>query len=202
MNDDSIAITFQLTIEDYAKFSADTACGTKGVINSIESAKQCVRILPILLAVFIVCLIFDFYKEDISSFHDYFSSAPNRMLLPLFIFLCFFTLLVCLYNSGQYSRCQKFARSILMTGDNKQILSPSELVISRDGVLSRSEYSETTTKWSGVEKVIIQNGDLCIFLSSLSAYCIPVRFFSSREELRNVYDKCVYWYELEKRSFS
>ncbi|MBK9584766.1 MAG: YcxB family protein [Alphaproteobacteria bacterium] len=71
--------------------------------------------------------------------------------------------------------------------------------INESKVSSSSQYHYAEYLWNGIEKVDITEGNLHIFVSSLSAFVIPARFFKSEEEKQRVYEQCLKWWQVAQQ---
>lgn len=202
MSGEAIEIEYQLTADDLAKFSADTAMPFFGKPKFKQIFPQILMAFLILIfcscfSIIILALLFGeaaFFKQAISFFYD---SSLHYFFILFVPFTFLFVVLVFMFpdQKAKHKRFYNYSKFQISSGRNLMHLLPRWLKVSDGGLYERSEHYEATYSWRGVEKIAVQNGDLCIFVSAITAILIPSRFFKSEEEKQRVYAQCAAWFE-------
>ena len=202
MSGEVIEIEYQLTVDDYAKFSADTAMRHFGRPKFSQSfIKTCLAFFILLSCLFFTTLTltflfsnYFFFKEWLSSLLELYSNYFFIMVIPLtFAFVVLISMFPdqksrhrCLYNNAKYQ---------INLGKKRMTFAPRKVELSSKCIAETSEFYEVCYKWAGMDSVSLQAGDLCFFTSSMSALIIPSRFFKSEEEKQRVYEQCLTWWQ-------
>ncbi len=191
MADDTIEIEYQLTVDDYAKFSADRQLASDGYK---KSKKTFFKVYVVFCAFIVITNFFSAYNEYSQSQNitDVYSS-----IFTVVLSFCLLSYLLYFFTNRK-KRHQALAAcmmELLKEGLNKVWFSESSLVLSQSSVLYSCEYAKSEHIWDGIEKIEILDGDFCIFVSSISAFVIPSRFFESEEEKQRIYEQCVAWHK-------
>lgn len=98
------------------------------------------------------------------------------------IFLVCYILWVIFYPKYFKWTTSKRMVKMLDEGDNTDMLGKRSLTLSEEGVIDCSTLSESKTAWSAIEKITQTQKHIFIFISSVSAYILPVRVFKNDNE--------------------
>lgn len=148
-------------------------------------------------------LTFQMRREDVLAFsREYHAASPTyqrtragvRFMLPV-VMLCFwlFTLAsgsfdwtrtiiylgvavlwVFLYPARFDRRVQQYAEKTLEEGSYSKSLGPCELTLSESGLHSKSNTGESTFFWSSVDRLLLTDSYLFVFLTGPMGYPIPI----------------------------
>ena len=146
---------------------------------------------------------FQMRREDVLAFtREYHSSSPTyqsarkkvRLMLPA-VMLCFWLFKLAtdgfrwgstlvflgvailwyfLYPSSFDHRVERYAQKTLDEGSHRKGLGPCELTLSESGLHSKSNYGESTFYWAAVDRVLLTDAYLFIFLNGATGYPIPI----------------------------
>lgn len=194
MSGEVIEIEYQLTVDDYAKFSADRSFHTLFNKASLPWFLQMVAI-GIFVPHFLIALLYLIggSKSLVELFYIAFVMPFNPLFL--FILLSSFLIYFIFFKFLLRPVYKTSGRSMVKRGRNVYLLSARKLVIDEFGLHETTPYSDFRLLWTGIESVKIVNGDVVIGLSSVSASFVPSRFFKSEEEKQRIYTQCVAWWE-------
>jgi hypothetical protein len=193
-----IEIEYQLTVDDYAKFSADVHfTKMQRRIGMLSFLRTSIFIVLFLLAViFIVFFVRVFKGElELSGFLNFFIISLFNSVLPFMIFWLFVVFSFFFGTKFGYRKIKAVSKRKLGVGENRSFLAASKLMLAKGGVTQSSEYAKFEFKWAGIEKVEILNNDFCLFVSACSAIIVPSRFFKSEEEKQRIYVQCLKWWQ-------
>ncbi len=185
-----IEIEYQLTVDDYAKFSADLQ------VFTVEHKKSNAVFIRIYVFTLLFCLIVD----AINAYAEYLEGVDfdifKYVFTSLFVFILFTYLLYFFVSKKKKHYMYSSAlKSMMEEGDNKALLSPHKITLSERAIFQKSDFVQSEYRWGGIEKVQMLDGSLCLFISAISALYIPSRYFKSEEEKQRVYAQCVAWFE-------
>lgn len=198
MVDEPIEIDFQLAAEDQAKSLADTSASFIVKPSKLKLALPIIVLTLFGLCIFWVLMYALAFAMGTRDFQGVTSDLSRFTTFEFFasygiIILCFVAILENIYENA-HKDSKNFVLRMIVSGKNKAMFSPAQAVLSKDDVRVHSDFINCTFKWTGIEKVEIQDGDFCIFYSSISALCIPLRFFASEQEKQAIYQKCQIWF--------
>jgi magnesium-transporting ATPase (P-type) len=74
------------------------------------------------------------------------------------------------------------ARQRLREGRCDALVGPRTLTLEDDGIVERSRTGETRTSWPAVERVVVDDRFVLIYLSAVHAHVVPRGAFASREQ--------------------
>lgn len=66
---------------------------------------------------------------------------------------------------------------MLNEGKNAYFLGPWSIELLEDGIVTTNSFSESKTKWDGIEKIIESEEHIFIYVGVASAFIIPKRAF-------------------------
>ncbi|MEM9398836.1 MAG: hypothetical protein AAF984_01390 [Verrucomicrobiota bacterium] len=72
---------------------------------------------------------------------------------------------------------------------NRPVITKHELEIANDDLIETTEYNISKHKLSSINRIVDRFGLLMIYISTLHAHVIPIKSFSSSEELRKFKNK-------------
>ena len=146
---------------------------------------------------------FQIRREDALAFsREYYAASPTyrrtrtrvRFMLPV-VMLCLwlFTLAISgfdwtgtiiflgpavlwlfLYPARFDRRVQRYAEKAIDEGSNSKSLGPCALTLSESGLHSKSNTGESTFYWSSVDRVLLTDSHLFIFLAGPIGFPIPI----------------------------
>jgi|Deesub1362A_J573_1020465.scaffolds.fasta_scaffold31039_1 hypothetical protein len=90
---------------------------------------------------------------------------------------------------------RKSIRKMLQEGENKGAIGRHRLTITPEGVIEKTDFNETKTAWSSVEKIAVTENGIYIYMSSIAAYIVPKRAFSSKEAFNEFVQTLKQYYE-------
>ena len=200
MADETIVIEYQLTLDDLADFSATVANSHQKktpFLKRLLGQFKCMAfgILVVSLIIITISLFGNGFDvlESISMVVGMYTSAVFWLLiipsLIIFLILSYFPRTKMLRK-----HYKNYLSMTFKNGNNKALLSPSTLILSPEFVRNENNYHHVKYRWEGIEKVEIINNSLSVFISSISAYYIPSRFFKSEEHKNEVFQKCQQWF--------
>lgn len=146
-------IQFETTIDDLIAFNK------YHYANSSTFQKQKKRdtiILPIIIFVLLITLYALIQSWEILLF--------GLIFLSLYIFF-----ILRAYKSGIYKNVKK----IIEEQDTKGTIGKHILKINEDGLTEITEVNERKDKWSGVQKIVVDNDHAFIYVGTLQAHVIP-----------------------------
>lgn len=189
MSGEVIEIEYQLTVEDYAKFSADWQ------MLSAEDKKT----NSVFYKIYFVSLSFCLIVNSFTAYTEYVEGVDFNIYAHIFSFLVVFLLFTYLLHffvsrKKRYYLYASCLKSMMAEGNNKAWLSPHKLILSDSAIFQKSDYVQSEYKWNGIEKVQLLDGCLCLFISAISAIYIPSRYFKSEEEKQRIYEQCLMWW--------
>ena len=167
----------------------------------------------------LMTLNFQMRREDILAFtREYHSASPTyqrtrmrvRFMLPaimlclwLFtfatrgfewtatvVFLGVAALWYCFYPARFDRRVERYAGKTLDEASHSKCLGPCELTLSEAGLHSKSNTGESTFYWSAVDRVLLTEAYLFIFLTGPIGYPIPIADVGS-EAAQSAYDYAI-----------
>ncbi len=203
MSGEVIEIEYQLTVDDYAKFSADlhfTKAQRK--VGMLSFLKTSTFIILFLLAViFIIFFVRVFRGElELSGFLNFFIISLFNGVLPFIIFALFVNFSFFFGTKFGYGKIKAVSKRMISVGENRSFLAATKLKIEKGAVTQSSEYAKLEFNWAGIEKVEIINRDLCLYISAISAIIVPSRYFKSEEEKQRIYAQCLKWWEAAREN--
>jgi len=187
MAEETITINFQLNEKDYKKFSTHVFLRYRNRLSFFEIFLMFV--VYILLGVFVAYIFQSTINQNVLTFLSY---DVLRILI----------LTVLLFSPG-VGTCLAFdffykQNSARVLKNDKMPLAQTIISFSPDNISLSSQYVKAEYPWEGFEKIEIQNGDLCLFTSTLTAIYIPKRFFKTEQEMEFLYEKLIVWFERAK----
>ena len=155
----------------------------------------------------IILIEYTINKEDLLDFNLYhifnskhykryalFSRVIGPVILILAPIILFFITSSLLYSLSVYGvvaplwiiyyprylrwHTKKELKKILGEGENRGVIGDMTIALTLTGIHQTSESGEEITYWSGVEKVIITDDHIFIYISTSKAYIIPKRELS------------------------
>lgn len=105
-----------------------------------------------------------------------------RDLLPLFVFV---PLYLIYFPYAHRRTIQRTIEGMTSEGKNRGMLGRRRLTLKAEGLAEATEVSETTTSWSGVERVSVSEEHAFIYVSALAAITVPRRAFPSETEFNS-----------------
>ena len=198
MADDTIEIEYQLTVDDYAKFSADFLMTPERRSEHMRSFLKVILFYICLIET--ICLLgfwSEFTNENVSLnqifvYHwDYWFSA--KPLIPLIAIVVVYWL--CYSKRRVRRRYMTCMQREYGRGQNISLLALSTITLSEEGFKVVSPYHHSFFSWKGAEGVGLYGGDLGLVISAVSYLCIPSRFFETEEETQRIYEQCVAWHK-------
>ncbi len=104
-------------------------------------------------------------------------------LLPLFSVVPFYLL----YYPWAYRRkVRKVVDGMVSEGRNRGLFGRHRLTISPENVTDSSEHRQSSTMWSGVERVVTTDTHAYIYTSAMAAIIVPGRVFGGPSAIRGV----------------
>ena len=88
-----------------------------------------------------------------------------------------------LYPKMLERRIRKQVKKMLSEGQNKILLSDTTLTVNEEGIKCTTEYNETNTKFSAINKVEITNKHIFVYNNAVSAIIIPLSAFETQNEV-------------------
>jgi hypothetical protein len=73
-------------------------------------------------------------------------------------------------------------------GKNLGVLGEHYMKIDQHGLIERTSVGESSSTWSGVERIARNNDYIFIYSSALGAYIVPRRAFASQTEFDKLHD--------------
>ena len=87
---------------------------------------------------------------------------------------------------------------MLDEGENVDMLGKRSLTLTEKGIVDCSTLSELNTDWRVIEKITQTQKHIFIFISSVSAYILPVHVFKNENEKKRFIDKLNYMVDKAK----
>lgn len=79
-------------------------------------------------------------------------------------------------------------RALLEEGSTRTLVGQRRLSLTPDGVVVRSAYQETATRWEGVDRIVPAPGHVFIFTCPTCAHIVPRRAFADERQYRTFLD--------------
>ncbi len=78
---------------------------------------------------------------------------------------------------------RRSARRQLAEGHNRSVLGPRKLEIGDDALVEISEQGQQQTRWSAVERVVVTDEHVFIYLSATAGHTVPRGAFATAEQM-------------------
>lgn len=160
-------IKYELTKDDFLEFNLYHAENSKTVKKTLNIQR------------YIISIIFIFAAIVMSSYLD----IPYSFTIPFYLVV--FLIWVLFYPKYFKWHIKRNVSKMLDEGKNKGIIGEQSLSISNEGIISISEVGEMKNNWSSVEKIVKTDKIILIYISSISAYIIPIKAFNNEEEVNS-----------------
>jgi hypothetical protein len=159
-------INYRLTEEDYLKFNLFH-------INNSESANKSLKTQR--FATPFVYIIFAYIFANI---------ADIPFLYALIPFLIVGILWVIFYPRYFQSRILSQTTKMIREGKNEGLLGEHTMTLSDEGIVDSNPNGETRVNWTGIIKLVEDESNLYVYISSVSAYIIPKKDLTNVEDVR------------------
>jgi hypothetical protein len=93
------------------------------------------------------------------------------------------------------SSIEKQVRGMLMEGHNRGLLGPRRITITPESISEVSDCGQTVRVWSCIERIVVTQAALYVYLHCLSALIIPERCFGTRAEFEDFADLTEHYFE-------
>lgn len=157
-------IDYDLTREDYLAYS----------IHHMEHSKSIKRSL--FIQRYLLSLIFFVFPFIMA----------NATEVPLAFWLAAYTIIYILwviYYPRYFVRStKKRITKMINEGKNENLFGAYSIALTEDGVEQTSKTGESSVTWGGIERIDETKDHIFIYLSSVSAYVIPIRAFDNEEQ--------------------
>lgn len=157
-------IDFQLTVEDYIEFNTE-------FIKSSETMKKSMFIYRYVVSLMFLVAPFVFSRI---------TEIPFLFWMGSFVIA--YILWVVFYPRRIIKITEKRILKMLEEADNSEFIGEQSLSLTEDGIEKKSKVSEQKIDWISVQRITETKNLIIVYVSAVSAYIIPVRFFSSAEE--------------------
>tara|TARA_R110001592_G_scaffold16881_10_gene71638 strand:- start:4457 stop:5077 length:621 start_codon:yes stop_codon:yes gene_type:complete len=193
MADDTIEIEYQLTADDVIKFSLNFWSPKKSQTDVVEVSK--LKKVGKIILWGVACTIYSFaitggLRED--GFNNVFDSVWDYIIFILLF--CSMMLIFLPTDSWVKKITKRKMMKKIHSEKNGNLFSPVKMQINSSEISVYQKYANLTFKWQGLEKIELEYGDLCIYVSSLNAMAIPSRFFESEDEKQRIFEQCKTWF--------
>lgn len=160
-------IKYELTKDDIIDFNLYHSENSKTIKRSLNIQR------------YIISVIFVFAAIVMSSYLD----IPYSFTIPFFLVVS----LIWIFYYPKFFKwlIKRNVSKMLDEGKNKAIIGEQRLSISNEGIIAISEAGEMKSNWSLVEKIGKTKKNIYIYISSISAYIIPIKAFNNEEEVNN-----------------
>lgn len=100
-------------------------------------------------------------------------------IIPLVAGVFFFLIFPWLNNYGIRSRTTK----LLKEGSNKAMIGRQRITLQDDSLYCEAPSGESKVKWDAVERVVVNNNHVLLYLGSMNALVIPKRAFANEIDM-------------------
>ena len=98
-------------------------------------------------------------------------------------FVVIWLLMIISFPKGYRSRVKRRIEKMLNEGNNAYFLGPWSIKLLEDGIVTVNTFSESKTKWEGIEKIVEGKEHIFIHVGTVSAFIIPKRAFLDNKGL-------------------
>ncbi|MGC7873266.1 YcxB family protein [Desulfosporosinus sp. SYSU MS00001] len=147
---------FELNSKDYIDFNLYN-------LNNSTTIKKSLIAVRVLLSVIILIMTLALVKQG--------------NVIGYIYFAVIWSLIMFFFPKGFRSRMKRRIGKILNEGKNAYFLGPWSIKLLEDGIVTTNSYSESKTRWDGIEKIIEGEEHIFIYVGVASAFIIPKRAF-------------------------
>ncbi|WP_315078613.1 YcxB family protein [uncultured Clostridium sp.] len=158
-------LEFSIEEEDYINFNMY-------YIDNSKTLKQPMYIFRFILPI-IISFVMVYIMNKIVRYHV--------IVLVIFYFLIYFAW-VYFFEKSFIKTTRKRIKKILSEGKNKGLLGKRTFELNHNCIKDSNEYSTQIVNINALEKIFITDEYVFFYISSISAFIVPLRIFESNEE--------------------
>ena len=101
-----------------------------------------------------------------------------QTFIDLFPLFCFVPLYLLYYPWAYRRKVRKIIAVMVGEGHNRGLLGHHRVTISEEGISDSNEFGQTSRVWRGVEKVVVADEHVYVYINALAAIIVPRRAFA------------------------
>ncbi len=161
-------MTIRNTVEDWLEFNRYHYRNSKALLKQ----RIFIRLLgPILFAIFIVL-------------HSYYKGYDTKLTIG---FAVLSVLWIIFYPKRAEAHHLNSVKEMLLEGKNRELNTDIFIKLTDKDMVVKSESICTSVRWSSVEKIIMHDDYLFVYISAVPAQVIPKRYFKDDKEFLELY---------------
>ena len=157
-----MTLDFELNSKDYIDFNVYNLDNSATVKKSLLAARVLLSVIILIVGLSVV---------------------KRGNVIGYIYFAVIWLLIMVFFPNGFRLRVKRRLEKILNEGNNAYFLGPWSIKLLEDGIVTINTFSESKTKWEGVEKIIEAEEHIFIYVGIASAFIIPKRAFLDNKDI-------------------